>query len=67
MSRKKYTLYVLDKNNRFLKDCIHEYLETVKSFEEHFTAKQLAKIKKIKKRREAQEKKARGKAHKYHK
>jgi len=57
MGRKKYTLYVLDKDNSFLKDCLHNYFETVKPFEEHFSKDELRKIKKIKKEKEKAQKK----------
>ena len=57
MGRKKYTLYVLDKDNCFLKDCLHDYFETVKPFNDHFSKEELRKIKKIKKDREKAQKK----------
>ncbi len=66
MNKKKYTIYVLDKNNRFFKDCIHEYLQTVKSFEDHFTGRELRKIKSIKKRYNSKANKKKLKPHKYH-
>ncbi len=68
MARKKYTLYVLDKDNRFLKDCFFEYFENVRSFEDHFTPDQMAKIKKFRNKRKALEKKSqtpKRKSHKY--
>ncbi|HEO65579.1 MAG TPA: hypothetical protein ENI73_06880 [Spirochaetes bacterium] len=65
MNRRKYTLYTLDKNNRFLKDCLHQYLEDVKSFDDHFTPEQLAKIEKFRKDHQTRVYKGR-KPHKYH-
>ncbi len=65
MNRRKYTLYTLDKNNRFLKDCLHQYLEDVKSFDDHFTPEQLAKIEQFRKDHQVKELKGR-KPHKYH-
>ena len=69
MGRKKYNLYIMDKDNRFLKDCFHEYFTDVRSFEDHFSAKEMAIIRKIRRKKKAEaekQEKILKKAHKYY-
>ena len=65
MEKKKHTFYVIDRDNTFLKDCFHEYLETVKCFDDHFSREQLARFRKIKRRKQKEKSDQLGKPHKY--
>lgn len=64
--KRKYTIYTMDKDNRFLKDCFHMYFDQIRDFDDHFSEKELLKLDKVKKRKE-QEKlnELKKKSHKY--